>query len=118
MDGVRIFSQEELEEKLGKRYYEDKEKVGQMVKKDMEVILEGMTRQLFGNVGMRWMEEHFPFTYLSNELEIQFKEKWLEVLGCGVIQPKILSDCGINPELVHGWAFGIHLLFFFLSPIC
>jgi phenylalanyl-tRNA synthetase alpha chain len=57
---------------------------------------------------MRWVPAYFPFTNPSFELEIYFQEEWLEVLGCGIIQPEIVrnSDRG-GAEI--GWAFGLGL---------
>ena len=34
---------------------------------------------------------------------------WIEILGCGMVHPKVLSDCGIDPEVYSGFAFGIDL---------
>ena len=34
---------------------------------------------------------------------------WIEILGCGMVHPKVLSDCGIDPEVYSGFAFGIGL---------
>lgn len=60
----------------------------------MKLTLSGLVNQLFGNVKTHWVESVFPFTNPSFELEIWFNNKWLELLGCGVIQPKILELCG------------------------
>ncbi|KAK4189939.1 putative mitochondrial phenylalanyl-tRNA synthetase precursor [Podospora australis] len=56
---------------------------------------------------VRWVEAYFPFTTPSWELEVFYQGDWLEVLGCGVSQQKILDDAGV-PEKI-GWAFGIGL---------
>jgi phenylalanyl-tRNA synthetase alpha chain len=79
-----------------------------MVERDLKHGLEGMVTKLFGNVEMRWVPAYFPFTNPSFELEIYFQEEWLEVLGCGIIQPEIVrnSDRG-GAEI--GWAFGLGL---------
>ena len=56
--------------------------------------------ELFGSgndgeeLKMRWIEAYFPFTAPSWELEVMYQGKWLELLGCGVIQQKILVDSG------------------------
>jgi phenylalanyl-tRNA synthetase alpha chain len=36
-------------------------------------------------------------------------EGWIEILGCGMVHPKVLSNCGIDPEKYSGWAFGMGL---------
>lgn len=56
---------------------------------------------------VRWIEAFFPFTSPSWELEVFWQGKWLELLGCGVVQQRILIDAGV-PDRV-GWAFGIGL---------
>jgi phenylalanyl-tRNA synthetase alpha chain len=79
-----------------------------MVEDDLKIGLEGMARTLFGDVEMRWVPAYFPFTEPSFELEIHFQGEWLEVLGCGIIQPGILRNAGRSEKDV-GWAFGLGL---------
>ncbi|KAF4303844.1 phenylalanyl-tRNA synthetase [Botryosphaeria dothidea] len=54
---------------------------------------------------VRWVEAYFPFTSPSWELEVFWRDDWLEVLGCGVVQQPILHNAGV-PDRV-GWAFGV-----------
>ena len=65
--------------------------------------------ELFGNhVSIRLRPSYFPFTEPSAEVDILSEDnKWLEVLGCGVINPIVLENCNINPEEFSGFAFGI-----------
>jgi phenylalanyl-tRNA synthetase alpha chain len=70
-------------------------------------LLTGLARHLFGDVEMRWREDYFPFTQPSFELEVLFNEKWLEVLGCGVIHHDVLNTAGKTKDA--GWAFGLGL---------
>ncbi|EOD42907.1 putative phenylalanyl-trna synthetase protein [Neofusicoccum parvum UCRNP2] len=54
---------------------------------------------------VRWVEAYFPFTSPSWELEVFWRDDWLEVLGCGVVQQAILDNAS-TPDRV-GWAFGV-----------
>ncbi|AAO26857.1 phenylalanyl-tRNA synthetase alpha chain [Buchnera aphidicola str. Bp (Baizongia pistaciae)] len=59
-------------------------------------------------VKIRFKSSYFPFTVLSAEVDILGNnKKWLEVLGCGMIHPKVLSNANINPKMYSGCAFGI-----------
>ncbi|KAI9998586.1 hypothetical protein PInf_003135 [Phytophthora infestans] len=99
MEGVRIFS--ELDATTPRE-----EKVAH-VKEELKKTLEGMAKELFGDVEMRWVEAYFPFTEPSLELEIFFNGDWLEVLGCGVLQQEIVRNAGLGENV--GWAFGLGL---------
>lgn len=55
----------------------------------------------------RWVTTQFPFTEPSWELEVKFRDKWLEVLGCGIMRQEILRNAGANDRI--GWAFGLGL---------
>ncbi|KAF9429888.1 hypothetical protein BGZ94_009077 [Podila epigama] len=72
--------------------------------------LNKLVRQLFSHekdLQVRWIDAQFPFTSPSWEMEILYQGKWLEVLGCGVIQQDILKKAG-KPDKI-GWAFGLGL---------
>lgn len=56
---------------------------------------------------VRWVEAYFPWTSPSWELEVFWQGDWLEVLGCGVVQQKLLNDSGVPSRT--GWAFGLGL---------
>lgn len=56
---------------------------------------------------LRWIESYFPFTSPSWELEIFWENKWLEVLGCGVVKQSILNQANVPHQM--GWAFGLGL---------
>merc|ERR1712012_385848 len=83
------------------------------VKEDLKKTLEGLAAHLFqlktDESTMRWLDEYFPFTEPSLELEIFYQDDWLEVLGCGVIHHDVLRNAGLDPSKVHGWAFGLGL---------
>lgn len=98
-----MFSEEDFET-IGATSIQDKE---QVVKNDLQMGLEGMAKELFGEVDMRWVDTYFPFTEPSLELEIYFNNQWLEVLGCGVVHKDIVKTVGRGDQL--GWAFGLGL---------
>jgi len=79
----------------------------ELVAADLKKTLEGMCDHLFGPVEKRWIDEYFPFTEPSFELEIFYNGDWMEVLGCGVIHSGVLSNVGKEDR--HGWAFGLGL---------
>ena len=54
----------------------------------------------------RFRPSFFPFTEPSAEVDILSDNgKWLEVLGCGMVHPQVLKNCGINPDEYTGFAF-------------
>lgn len=56
---------------------------------------------------MRWIDAYFPFTTPSLELEIFYENKWVEMLGCGVVHDFVLEKSGRAKEI--GWAAGLGL---------
>ena len=61
---------------------------------------------------MRFRPSYFPFTEPSAEVDIRWEREgaepgWLEVLGCGMVHPNVLRECGIDPEQYTGFAFGL-----------
>jgi phenylalanyl-tRNA synthetase alpha chain len=61
---------------------------------------------------MRFRPSYFPFTEPSAEVDIAWTQpdgssRWLEVLGCGMVHPNVLRNCGIDPERYTGFAFGM-----------
>ena len=65
-------------------------------------------------VRMRFRASHFPFTEPSAEVDVGAEAigkpgKWLEILGCGMVHPKVIEMCGLDPEKYQGWAFGMGL---------
>src|SRR4051812_47546016 len=61
---------------------------------------------------MRFRPSYFPFTEPSAEVDIRWdredgSERWLEVLGCGMVHPNVLRNCGIDAEKYTGFAFGL-----------
>ena len=64
---------------------------------------------IFGSdVDIRFRPSYFPFTEPSAEIDIKSKEgKWLEVLGCGIVNPIVLQNCNIDSNKFSGFAFGL-----------
>ena len=65
--------------------------------------------ELFGsNIELRFRPSYFPFTEPSAEVDILSKEgKWLEILGCGIVNPIVLENCKIDSKKYSGLAFGL-----------
>jgi phenylalanyl-tRNA synthetase alpha chain len=79
----------------------------QDTEKHLKETLEQLGHTLFGDCQMRWVEAYFPFTHPSFELELLFDEKWVEMLGCGIIHQSVLDKAGRGSE--RGWAAGLGL---------
>ena len=64
---------------------------------------------LFGkNVEVRFRPSYFPFTEPSAEVDVLFEDtKWLEILGCGIVNPKVLENCNVDSNKYSGMAFGL-----------
>ena len=64
---------------------------------------------LFGeDVQLRFRPSYFPFTEPSAEVDIMSEDgKWLEILGCGIVNPVVLENCKIDPNKFSGFAFGL-----------
>lgn len=83
-------------------------------------ILEEFCKAFFEvpNVKMRFRPSHFPFTEPSMEVDIQCRrsggeirfgegEDWLEILGCGMVHPNVIRNCGLDPDEFQGFAWGM-----------
>ena len=64
---------------------------------------------LFGeNTEIRFRPSYFPFTEPSAEVDILSKDKkWIEILGCGIVNPKVIKNCNIDHKRFSGLAFGL-----------
>lgn len=59
------------------------------------------------NVDLRIRPSYFPFTEPSIEIDIKWANgKWLEIMGAGMVHPNVLRNCGIDPDVYQGFAFG------------
>ena len=70
-------------------------------------LLTNFLQEFFNNkkIEIRFRPSYFPFTEPSAEIDIKFKNKWLEVLGCGMVHPNVLKNVGINHKDFSGFAF-------------
>ncbi len=89
---------------------------------DLKATLNLVVEKIYGaGTVTRFRPHHFPFTEPSCEMDIQCHkcggkgcptckgEGWIEVLGAGMVHPKVLAGCGIDPDVYSGWAFGMGL---------
>tara|TARA_Y100000389_G_scaffold8357_1_gene7919 strand:- start:273 stop:1289 length:1017 start_codon:yes stop_codon:yes gene_type:complete len=86
---------------------------------DLKQTLKYFTNALFGNSKIRLRPSYFPFTEPSAEVDIYWGLEtetdhritkgtgWLEIMGCGMVDPNVLKNCGIDPEEYSGYAFGM-----------
>ena len=59
------------------------------------------------NIELRIRPSYFPFTDPSIEIDLKWKnDKWLEIMGAGMVHPNVLRNCGINPDEYQGFAYG------------
>jgi phenylalanyl-tRNA synthetase alpha chain len=96
MEGVRVWTPEELKSQLGSDATPDSAIVKEFVVQDLKHQIDGLVKVLFGDAERRWVDAYFPFTDPSFELEVRYQDKWLEVLGSGMIQNRILANAGMS----------------------
>jgi len=76
--------------------------------KDLKDTLYYFAREMFGDkTEVRFRPSYFPFTEPSAEMDIKWKNGWLEILGSGLVDPNVLKNCNIDPEKYSGFAFGM-----------
>ncbi|TIA91981.1 hypothetical protein E3P99_00798 [Wallemia hederae] len=89
--------------------------VAELIVKHLKMTLNLLVYDLFKHVQntdnqplqVRWIEAYFPWTGPSYELEVMWEGKWLELLGCGVMQQRTLERADVGHK--SGWAFGLGL---------
>jgi phenylalanyl-tRNA synthetase alpha chain len=86
---------------------------------DLKQTLEYFTTMLFGKSKIRLRPSYFPFTEPSAEVDVYWGLEndvdykmtkgtgWLEIMGCGMVDPNVLENCGIDPKEYSGYAFGL-----------
>ncbi|RZS99204.1 phenylalanine--tRNA ligase subunit alpha [Aquimarina brevivitae] len=86
---------------------------------DLKQTLQYFTTEMFGKSKIRLRPSYFPFTEPSAEVDVYWGLEtetdyrmtkgtgWLEIMGCGMVDPNVLKNCGIDPEEYSGFAFGM-----------
>ena len=86
---------------------------------DLKQTLQFFTNELFGESKIRLRPSYFPFTEPSAEVDVYWGLEteadykitkgtgWLEIMGCGMVDPNVLDNCGIDPKVYTGFAFGM-----------
>lgn len=86
---------------------------------DLKQTLQFFTTEMFGKSKIRLRPSYFPFTEPSAEVDVYWGLEtetdyrmtkgtgWLEIMGCGMVDPNVLENCGIDPEIYSGFAFGM-----------
>ena len=88
---------------------------GLVVDKDISMAhlkgtLDAFAVKMFGSDAVtRFRPSYFPFTEPSAEVDVWFNNRWIEWGGCGMVNPKVLENCGIDPDIYSGFAFGMGL---------
>jgi phenylalanyl-tRNA synthetase alpha chain len=83
---------------------------------DLRGVLDFFVKETFGpEAEIRLRPSFFPFTEPSFEMDLRspnlgrLSNRWLEIMGCGLVDPAVLKNCGLNPEEYSGLAFGLGL---------
>ncbi|MBD1824767.1 phenylalanine--tRNA ligase subunit alpha [Cyanobacteria bacterium FACHB-DQ100] len=86
---------------------------------DLKGTIKVFLQELFGEVEIRFRPSFFPFTEPSAEVDVKWKGRWLEILGCGMVDPNVLKAVGYDPEVYTGFAagFGVERLAMVLHQI-
>ena len=75
---------------------------------DLKGTIQIFIHKLFSkDIEIKFRPSYFPFTEPSLEVLIYKDNKWLEILGAGMVHPNVLKNCNINPEIYSGFAFGL-----------
>ncbi|MFH1850895.1 MAG: phenylalanine--tRNA ligase subunit alpha, partial [Candidatus Neomarinimicrobiota bacterium] len=76
---------------------------------DLKGTVDYFLRKMFGpNVKARFRPSYFPFTEPSAEVDIwnEQRQQWMEIVGCGMVDPNVFRNIGYDPQIWHGFAFG------------
>lgn len=90
--------------------YIAKRSVREITLKDFQDILADIVKSVFGpNVEYRFLDDDFPYTYPSTQMEIKWRGEWLEIFGAGLVRDTVMQNFGFDPKKYNGWAFGFGL---------
>ena len=84
---------------------------------ELKKILSGLVKHLFPDCEYRFNGDYFPFTDPSFEIEVRYQNEWMEILGCGIVQPAILETNNILNKKAIAAGFGIDRLAMILFSI-
>jgi phenylalanyl-tRNA synthetase alpha chain len=74
---------------------------------DLKEVQADLAKGIFGqDIEYKFLDDNFPYTVESLEMDIMFNGDWMEVNGAGLVNPIVLKNFGIDPEIYNGWAFG------------
>ncbi len=78
---------------------------------DLKGVVRHFLRKFFEieTLEVRFRPSYFPFTEPSAEIDMSFKDGWLEIGGCGMVHPQVLQNVNIDPDRYQGFAFGMGL---------
>lgn len=78
--------------------------------KMLQDVLANIVKSVFGpKIEYRFLDDAFPFTNPSTQIEIKWGGDWLEIVGAGLVHSNVLKSFDIDPEIYNGWAFGFGL---------
>lgn len=82
----------------------------EIVLNDLQDVLVDIAKHIFGEkVRYQILDDTFPFTDPSTQIEIEHNGRWLEIVGAGIVHTQVLKNLNIDPEEYNGWAFGFGL---------
>ena len=73
--------------------------------KDLEEVQADAVKSIFDNIEFRFLEDTFPFTDPSIQIEINWQGQWMEITGAGLVHKQVLKNLNVDPEIYNGWAF-------------
>jgi len=78
-----------------------------ITQQDLKDVQVDLAKGIFGeDIEYKFLDDNFPYTIESLEMDIKFQGDWMEVNGAGLVNPVVLKNFGLDPEVYNGWAFG------------